>query len=151
MAGLQFGRALDPFKSYFFDRARVLAAADKATVRALSKAGAYVRTAARSSLRRRKRPSKPGTPPSVHADGFASLKTIFFAFEPGSRSVVVGPVKINGARTSPTVPELHEFGGVMAGKMGIKKYPARPYMRPALMKELPKFRDAFKGAIGAAA
>lgn len=93
----------------------------KARRRILSKAGAWVRTAARSSLRRRKKPSQPGTPPSVHAESSAraTLKKIYFAYDPPNDSVVIGPEKLNqvnfniaGVRTS--VPNVHEFGGTIA-------------------------------------
>lgn len=107
--------------SHFFDRREVMASMTKARRRVLSKAGAWVRTAARSSLRRRKKPSSPGSPPSVHADtsARATLKKIYFAYDPINDSVVIGPEKLNqvnftiaGMRTS--VPNVHEFGGNIA-------------------------------------
>jgi hypothetical protein len=64
-------------------------------------------------MRRRKKSSAPGQPPSAHATEGHSLKTILFAFD-RSQSVIVGPVQMNQvtdtitART--TVPALHEFG-----------------------------------------
>lgn len=100
----------------FFDRPAVKQAMDAATHKSLFKAGSYVRKRARSSIRRRKKPSPPGSPPSAHATSEPSLKTILYAWDPQSRSVVVGPVKLNqvqyttaGARVS--VPKIHEFGG----------------------------------------
>lgn len=104
-------------KNAFFDRPAVQRAIGRARAKALARAGAFIRTRARSSLRRRKKPSAPGSPPSVHARSgdVASLKTILFAYDTTSDSVVVGPVGLNqvnetisGFRT--TVPGLHERG-----------------------------------------
>jgi hypothetical protein len=67
----------------FFDRKAVIDAAGRPQAANLSKAGAFVRTAARSSLRRRKAVSAAGSPPSVHSrDSFRTLKTILFAWDP---------------------------------------------------------------------
>lgn len=102
-------------RKVFFDRAAVRNAVDRADRIALSRIGAFVRRRARTSLRRRKKTSSPGQPPSVHASGRDSLKTILFGYEASRHSVVVGPVKLNQAsRTSSgrmTIPQLHEFGG----------------------------------------
>jgi hypothetical protein len=54
-------------KDFFFDRQSVIDRMTKANRRALSKVGAFIRRRARSSLRRRKRRSQPGSPPSVHS------------------------------------------------------------------------------------
>lgn len=89
----------------------------KGRKRALMKAGAFVRRRARTRiLRRRKRSSAPGQPPSIHARSKTeSLKAIFFRFEPSTSSVVVGPVKLNGRQEtttgSQTLPSVLEFGG----------------------------------------
>ncbi len=101
----------------FFDRPAVLRKMDAANAKALSKAGAFVRRAARSKLRRRKRTSLPGESPSVHSkDPITNLKFILFAFD-GRQSVVIGPVGLNqrqylqGKLLAGTVPNLMEFGG----------------------------------------
>ena len=70
-------------KDFFFDRQAVKGRMTKANRKALSKAGAFIRRRARSSLRRRKKSSEPGRPPSVHtSDRVATLKNILFAYEP---------------------------------------------------------------------
>lgn len=106
------------FKAGFFDRPAVINAVDKATRKALSKFGAFVRRAARSSLRRRKKSSAAGSPPSVHtSDKVATLKNIQFAYEPARQSVIVGAIKLNqtavvqGVNTAGTLPALMEYGG----------------------------------------
>lgn len=101
-------------KNFFFDRERVQDALTRSEKKVMSRIGAYIRTRARSSLRRRKAVSVPGQTPSVHSrDKFASLKNILFGYEPNRHTVVVGPVRFNGAKLTAgkTVPELMEFGG----------------------------------------
>jgi hypothetical protein len=154
-------------KKWFFDRAVVVAALGREEAARLGRAGAFIQRRAKSLLRRRAKASEPGQPPSVHAKSgeFASLKTIYFAWDPGSRSVVVGPVKTNQASgaivPASTVPSLQERGGSVTlrrryafrppgkGRGKAKKpgdlvtlpagttlhYPARPFMGPALEKE----------------
>jgi len=88
-------------------------------------------------------------------DPVATLKNIWFTFDPGSRSVVVGPVKLNSSMLSgsdqPTVPALHEYGGVAVVGRGKRKrrarYAARPFMGPAMAAELPKFPDLWKNSV----
>jgi len=158
-------------KNWFFDKPRVMAAVKDAKRRSFSRIGAFVRTAARSLLRRRKAASAPGSPPSVHSDSpVASLKYILFGYDPFKESVVIGPVRLsttdrlNGVFTAGTVPQLHEFGGVATvdersrdggrtwwrrdhrrslrpGEITRQRsttYPARPFMGPALAKEIAK-------------
>jgi hypothetical protein len=135
-------------KQLFFDRQIVIDAVGRAGAKNLSKAGSFIQRSARSSLRRRKKVSPPGEPPSVHTkDRVATLKNIWFVFEPRQRSVVVGPLKLNGSRLEgsnrPTVPALHELGGfavVTSRKRKRRaKYARRPFMGPAMERELPKF------------
>ena len=152
-------------KDFFFDRAKVIAMMDKKTQAALSRAGAYIRRIARSSMRRRKKSSPPGSPPSAHTD--PGLKKIIFAYEPERKTVVVGPVGfsghhvIGGGVKPGVVPQTMEFGGTIgirereaapgkwlpvsrrtypgeARRVRNVKYAARPFMAPALAKETAK-------------
>lgn len=144
----------------FFDRAAVIKTIGKANATALSRHGAFVQRRARSSMKRRKKPSPPGSPPSCHSsDPVATLKNIWFAYEPSTQSVVVGPLRLNGSGGS--VPALHEFGGrrtirellvrgrwVPESTIGRRnrqrfrsrtrsaRYPARPFMGPAGQAEI---------------
>lgn len=132
-------------KNWFFDRAEILGRMEKAAVRSMSKFGAFVRTRARSSIRRRKKVSEPGQPPSAHA---GQIKLIYFAYDPGSRSVVVGPVEFKRGEA----PPLLEFGGerekrLQSGAVKVQHYRPRPFMGPALEAEAPKFADQFKGSL----
>lgn len=107
-------------KDFFFDRASVIDKMGKANARALSKAGAFIRRRARSSIRRRKGISKPGQAPSAHStDAVATLKNILFASERQGQSLVVGPVKLNQFNESlsggsVSIPALMEFGGTVS-------------------------------------
>lgn len=133
----------------FFDRKAVMDAMSRADRRALSKTGAHIRRRARSSLRRRKRISNPGSPPSVHSTHkVKTLKAIYFHFEPKKRQVVVGPIKLGVSKFRPvkpgtTNPSTNEFGGqawVKPNKWSdnlVKaNYPARPFMGPSLQDEV---------------
>jgi hypothetical protein len=174
----EFGITMEA-KNLFFDRQAVTSQVDAATRKALSKAGAFVRRSSRSSIRRRKRVSRPGEPPSAHStDPVASIKNILFAYEPQNQSVVIGPVRLNGkqvvggAIVSGTVPQTLEFGGTVGlrekrvGKRWVSigrrkarpgqptrirkvKYAPRPFMGPALDREAPKFPTLWANSVRA--
>jgi hypothetical protein len=199
-----FSRGLEQAKAWFFDRAKVLNAADKAKVKALSKMGAFVRRSARSSIRKRKAVSAPGSPPSSHTGLLRN--NIFFGYEPArGGNVVIGPTALNwihfdaaGGAVKGIVPRTLEYGGsyrvaeewvppmTLAGKavggrwrridlrrsggradaeallrakrpelfrgrptrMRTVRIAARPYMRPALELNLPKFAALFHNSFG---
>lgn len=129
----------------FFDMKAVEDAIDKGTKKALSKFGAYVRTRARSSIRKRKKPSAPGQPPSSHAGDLKRL--IFFALDLKTKSLVVGPVPFKRGEA----PRLLEHGGEVTRqrKSGTRRqrYAPRPFMAPAANAELPKFKELLRGMI----
>ncbi len=125
------GRSLDSLKRNFFDRALVIKKVDWAKRRALSKAGAFVRTRAQSSMLRhvvrkgfgvkskvtdREGVSKPGEPPYVHEGTL--VKFVLFAWDQNAGGVVVGPMKTNQVffdkdrkPVTGTVPQVLEYGG----------------------------------------
>jgi len=129
---------LSTLKGMFFDRGVTRRFLDPLTYHYLSHKAGFIRLTARRSQRWRKGPSAPGTPPHAHIGHMRRL--LWYAFDRGNRSVVVGPYGFERkgfAATNPTVPELHEFGGVMVrtnrkGRTQLYRYPARPYMAPAL-------------------
>ena len=145
-------------KQMFFDRQAVIDVVGRANAKNLSRAGSFIRRSARSSLRRRKRVSEPGQPPSVHTqDRVATLKNIWFVFERRRASVVVGPLRLNGSTlrgsNRSTVPELLELGGSAVLESRKKKrrrrarYAARPFMGPAMKRELPKFEGLWANSV----
>ena len=120
----------------FFDRGAVQAAVDEGTRKALSKFGAYVRTRAKSSIRKRKSISKPGFPPSSHAGDLRRL--ILFQYDKPKNSVVIGPLPYHQSAA-----DLLEYGGIRNGKF----YRERPFMRPAFAAELKNAAGYFKDTI----
>lgn len=169
-----FDLKLHQIKGGFFDRKAVVDATDRGTRRVLSRFGAFVRQRARTSIRKRKdKISPPGSPPYSHVG--LLRKFIFFAYEDRSRSVVVGPVRLNGTESRGTAPRLLEYGGRVRGDgrtisvargvgrdvkgrfvsqgrdtitlSGMLTYRPRPFMRPALDAELPKLPRMWKGSI----
>lgn len=132
-------------REMFFDRRAVESAMDRRTLRALSKFGAFVRTRAKRSMRKRKKSSPAGEPPSAHEGGIR--RNIFFAYDRNAQSVVIGPTLYNSGRQrnvemvgATTVPELHEEGGIAyrrrrGGQRVITRYDERPFMGPAFEAE----------------
>lgn len=85
---------------------------DEKTANALSKFGAYVRKEARDLIRRQKKPSKPGNPPSSPTGRLK--KSILFFYDKKAKSVVIGPIKFSGVQlrqTNKPVPAVLEYGG----------------------------------------
>jgi hypothetical protein len=127
-------------KQGFFDRPAVVRALDRANRRALSRAGAFVRQRARTSMKKRKGTSPPGQPPYAHVG--LLRKFLLFAYDAGKKSVVVGPARIN---KSGEAPALLEHGGRnQAGDF----YRSNPYMGPALRQEAPNFPALWKNSVG---
>lgn len=143
----------------FFDREKVIRALDKGQRIALSKAGAFIRTSARMSMRPGRRKdgrriySKPGEPPRVWQGNLK--KFTFFAYDEASKSVVVGPEGFSNSEA----PRVLEYGGAVQYR---KKIPGtketiaatatlepRPFMQPAFEKnksQIPEhWRDVVKG------
>ena len=174
-----FSFKVEAFRANFFDSSSVINAVDKATRKALSKFGAFVRTSARGSIRRRKGVSKPGQPPYAHQ---GDIKEILFAYDSQSKSVVIGPVKKNihyfggdGFPTKGLVTTVLEHGGSITvkevyGSLSKKWYRknlrvrrgwqeiapqrmrtvnimARPFMNPALMKNLPQLPELWRNQV----
>jgi hypothetical protein len=164
-------------KELFFDKARVVRAVDKVRRAVLSKAGAFIRQRARTSMRKRKASSAPGQPPSAHEGSLRRF--LYFGYDPGADTVVVGPAKTNqvffGRDRRPvtgTVPSVLEYGGEitifevhrhgtwqradlrsrrrLAGlrtRYRTVTIKPRPYMRPALAAELPRLPALWRNSV----
>ena len=138
-------------KQMFFDRQKVQRKTDSATRRVLSKFGAFVRRAARSSIRTRKRASAPGQPPSSHTG--LLKKFIFFGYDRNRQSVVIGPQRLN--QKVGDAPQALEHGGVSTVVEGLRgkrkkrrvKMAARPFMGPAFEQEKPKLPGMWANSI----
>lgn len=160
---------VDQAKAFFFDRSAVLDRLDKMKAGGLKQCGAVTRRIARNSLRRSPNPSRPGQPPKIHGTDSLLKKFIFFTFDPGSFSCLVGPARINSSMTAAagdTVPGILEHGGTThfpatsyldtnsaTGRVRRRMYAAvaryvqpRPFMRPALEKAADKYPRLFANA-----
>lgn len=122
-------------KYVFFDERAVRSALDAGTRKALSKFGAFVRRRAKSSIRKRRRISRPGEPPSSHTGKLR--KSIYFGYDAQNKSVVVGPTKWSSSNAQ----ALLEYGGIGRKKTRGALYRPRPYMRPAFQKELSNLKS----------
>lgn len=145
---------------------KVNAAVTNGAFKSLSHAGAAIRKTAQQSMREAKGPSPPGTPPHVHTGRLR--RSILFAVDKQKHELVVGPsydkVKIGGRPS--WLAQMLEHGGTFQRRMDPKRsrrgrprkgeevrrisvtYPARPFMAPALAKNLARFHREWQGAIG---
>jgi len=135
--------------SMFFDSKKVISATDRATRRVLSRFGAFVRRTAKTSIRKRKKISQPGSPPSSHTG--LLKKFIYFGYDATRRAVVVGAMRFS-RRGNGEAPGLLEHGGTTTltdrrGKKKSAKYKARPFMGPAFEKENPKLPAMWKDSV----
>jgi len=142
-------------KRLFFNAPAVTSAVDQATREVLSRFGAFVRTAARSSIRqatKKRQVSRPGQPPVSHTGLLRRL--LFFSWDSSQRSVVIGPAIAN-ARGAGVAPAALEYGGqsrrdVRIGGQWRRKrvlIRPRPYMAPALTQELPKLPPMWANSV----
>jgi hypothetical protein len=145
---------IDQFRGLFFDAKKVIDATTKAERKVLSRFGAFVRRSARSSIRKRRKVSSPGQPPSSHTG--LLRRFIFFAYDPWRKSVVIGPARLN--QKVGDAPRALEHGGrsrVTAGRRRRRRVVrtvtigARPFMGPAFDKEKPKLSAMWRDSIRA--
>lgn len=136
-------------KNFKFDdqTKRVSDAAEKATFRNVGHAAAAIRKDAVESIVQADGPSAPGSPPHTHTQKTTkSGKTRkgnlqrAIAYDADKDSAVIGPrfsvVEEAGA--------AHELGESFHGQ----DYDERPFMGPALDKNLDRFASSWQGSIG---
>jgi hypothetical protein len=142
MIGMTFQAA----KGGFFDREKVKRSVDSGTRRVLSKFGAFVRTRAKTSIRKKKGTSPPGQPPYSHVG--LLRKFILFAYDAQRQSVVIGPTL---TKEGSTAPRLLEHGGNAViedrGKKRRARYRPRPFMQPAFEAEKPKLPTLWRDSV----
>jgi hypothetical protein len=142
MIGMTFQAA----KGSFFDREKVKRSVDAGTRKVLSKFGAFVRQRARTSIRKRKGTSPPGSPPYSHVG--LLRKFILFAFDPQRKSVVIGPTL---TKEESQAPRLLEHGGDATqedrGKTRQVRYRPRPFMQPAFEAEKPQLPALWRDSV----
>lgn len=113
---------------YRDNTSRVKRKAQSANFESLRHAAAALRITARRKIRRRKRPAPAGSPPHTHTGRLK--RAIRYEVDRAADSALIGPaydvVGLAGA--------AHEHGGRYRGD----RYPARPFMRPALESLRPR-------------
>lgn len=152
------------FKIHYFDRNVIRTNWKAINKKPLQKAGTMVMRIARGSIKRRVtkhgKPSRPGTPPYSRRPGTTPpFKQIFSVPYRLGTSVIVGMVGYGGPNPPPGLMEQQEGDGTAmrrvflpvqgprrrfkSGRLSKRrvkavmkrvKYPARPFMRPALFK-----------------
>lgn len=153
----------------FLREDRLTRAEERFAARILNRAGAYVRNAARRSIRTRPGASPPGKPPHSHSGLLRS--NILFAADLPKRTVYVGPRPFASKRLRTSLSSgaaLLEFGGqarilvtsfpaetgqritLPAPEWRPATYRARPYMAPALRRGLADLERRAPGEFPAA-
>jgi hypothetical protein len=131
-----------------YDPQLIAAAITQKNKNGLLRMGYLIRQSAQASLGQRKSISTPGHPPASHQGTLRNL--ILYAWDNATRTVVIGPIRANGPSNG-QAPRALEYGGssmmlrVIGGKrkrISINIAP-RPYMRPALNLNLPRFPGFF--------
>lgn len=153
------------------DAKKVVDAVERSKVRVFRKIGAFVRRTARGLIRKSTKTSRPGEPPKGKTN---KLKGAIL-FDASGRSVVIGPALTpratkQGEPVTSTVPRVLEEGGSIrvtevlyrgrwvrprsgqkvAGlprRVRTVKVEARPYMGPALQKEMPKLPELWRDSV----
>lgn len=148
-------------QSGFLDAERILSDVRKAERKVQAKFGAFTRRRMQTSIRYRKQAAAPGEPPSAHASiGFTREKKnkrtgtvsrqpksplrelIFFALDPETDSVVIGPVSFGKG-----VAGLIEKGGAgsVNGKPAI--FAPHPFAEPAGRAEAAKLPELLRNMV----
>ena len=142
---------------------RLEKAVDKGAYKSLKHGALSIRKAAQESMVFAKGPSKPGTPPHSHTGRLRW--SILAAEDEDKKGWTVGPsysrVKVGGR--PPWLAQMLEHGGTFIAHekqsrrgrprkgTSIKRwaviYPARPFMQPALQRNLARFHRDWQGAI----
>ncbi len=120
-----------------FDSKKVRFKAKQANIKNLGHAGATIRLTARRSIRRRKKKSAVGKPPSTRTGRLK--KAIVYKVEKQHDRVLVGPEhSIVGKAGS-----AHEHGG----RYKKQRYKKRPFMGPALEKTKERLPRKWGGSV----
>ncbi len=125
---------------YDWNGVKVRHAATRGSEKAFKQAGAYVRQAARRSVRVAKKNSKPGEPPKAKGKRFKS--SIVFAAD--AAGVTIGPIRFTDGNSTQAVLE---FGGTRRATLGAivaRKERADPRLKKAHALP-PKKREAYSG------
>ncbi len=127
---------------------KIQKAAERAERRVLSRFGFLTRQAAQRSVKRRKKVSAAGQPPSSHTG--ALRRFILYAYQRATRSVIIGPKRLGNKGGGGRAPAALEYGGRSATAdkrpRAIKIRP-RPTMGPAFKETKPQLRSLWHNSI----
>lgn len=118
--------------------AKVQTATERARFKNFSHAIARIRKDAVGSIEVSPEPSEPGTPP--HTRRRQLKRAIRFANDKQAQEAIAGPLESMVG----TSGEAHEKGGEFRGQ----QFEPRPFMVPALEKNLDRFAGDWAGSIG---
>jgi hypothetical protein len=128
---------------------RIQPAVERASYQNLAHAAASIRKDAIASIEEKEGPSLPGTPPHTHTakttrTGKRRLghlpRAIVFHNDRQAKSAVVGPRQ----SVVGTAGQAHEFGG----EYKEETFPERPFMNPAMTRNIDRFAADWQGSIG---
>lgn len=105
--------------------------------KSLGHAGAAIRLVARRSIRRNTRASQPGRPPNTRRGQLK--RAVLYSVEKQRERVVIGPSHAVVGRSA----MAHEHGG----RYRRQRYPKRPFMGPALMKQKDRLPRLWAGSV----
>jgi hypothetical protein len=118
---------------------QVLTKAKKGSIKSLGHAGATIRLTAKRSIRRRKKASAEGQPPSTRKGQLRGA--IVYAVEKQNDLVAIGPEHAKVGKSA----SAHEHGG----RYKRQRYPKRPFMGPALEKTKERLPRKWAGSVKA--
>jgi len=113
---------------------RITKAVQRARAGNLRSVGYLIATLAKPKIKRSKRASLPGEPPTTRRG--LMRKAIRYELAADKKSVVIGPA----ASIVGTAGQPHEHGGRYKGE----SYPERPFMGPALQEAIPLIGPRYK-------
>lgn len=137
------------FQGAFFTSSAVTKKVKPAARKILSKFGSYVRQTARQSIKNKKR-SVASQPPASRTGKLKRF--IYFGYDEAKNSVIIGPAKLNNTVSDTALISLEEGGATDVFNPKTKQrsrvfVAARPFMKPAFGKEMPKVPGMWRDSI----
>lgn len=133
----------------FLDNPKIQKYLDQKTKKVFVRFGGTVRKTAQFSMRSRKGTAPAGQPPYAHKKKLLR-KLLFFSYDVNTKTVVIGPVRIERTMDQ-HIPKLMEEGGKVAketrsGKIVTLDYTPHPFMQPAFETHIGKLAEMYRNA-----